>query len=625
MVALKATIGGDYDSNSSTDLYFYFTPGDDTDLFGFSPASETIFAEDTDGMLFYESSPNGSTAASSIGGTNFILSPDNAGYFVNFTGHVGLSYLSGGDFGDHFIAGIGDDTLKGEAGDDVLEGGAGADILNGGTGNNTASYQHSLVGVVADLSGLLTQTGDAIGDTFIDIQNLIGTTFDDILVGNVTDNVLDGGAGDDILEGGLGSNIISGGSGQNTVSYQNIHFSLNAGVNINLSIGHAADLYDGVQISDTLIDIQNAVGSVGDDNLQGSAANNILQGGAGADLINGNGGVDTASYSLSASGVQVNLASHYGAGGDAEGDTLYNIENLLGSTFADTLTGDALSNTLTGFGGGDALYGMGGNDRLVISDTPTMIDGGDGKDLLFVTGGGIVSLTEATFTGIEKVYVRNDATLDMSDVRAGVTIVSQSTDQHFVDVTGTLGDDTISAGKGFDQIHGGAGDDVIKGGNGIGPAGASVLYGDAGNDVITAGKGIALIYGGDGNDTLKGASGVGLLSGGDGNDRIIAGARGFDIDGGEGTDRLFAGAGDDTFHFAGNFGRDEIYKFDLAHETLDVSAFATDFNGLKISSVHNGADTQITFVGDADPTHKIILHDVTKADLIDQGHFTFGA
>ena len=72
-----------------------------------------------------------------------------------------------------------------------------------------------------------------------------------------------------------------------------------------------------------------------------------------------------------AAGVQVNLAAGTGTGGDAQGDTLTQIENLVGSAFADRLYGDAGVNALNGGAGDDTLRGGVGGDAL---------DGGDGSD-----------------------------------------------------------------------------------------------------------------------------------------------------------------------------------------------------------------------------------------------------
>ena len=51
--------------------------------------------------------------------------------------------------------------------------------------------------------------------------------------------------------------------------------------------------------------------------------------------------------------------------GEAAGDTYDSIENLTGSSNADTLRGDSGVNTLTGGGGDDILEARGGADVLV--------------------------------------------------------------------------------------------------------------------------------------------------------------------------------------------------------------------------------------------------------------------
>ena len=77
----------------------------------------------------------------------------------------------------------------------------------------------------------------------------------------------------------------------------------------------------------------------------------------------GGDGTDTASYAGSGSDVTVALSltsgvvSGPGTGGDAAGDTLTDIENLTGSSHADTLTGNNDANVLDGGSGGDTLNG----------------------------------------------------------------------------------------------------------------------------------------------------------------------------------------------------------------------------------------------------------------------------
>lgn len=95
--------------------------------------------------------------------------------------------------------------------------------------------------------------------------------------------------------------------------------------------------------------------------------NDLLRGGAGSDQLDGGNGVDTVTYTDSATGVTVNLATGVGAAGDAEGDSFTNIENLNGSTGADTLIGNASANVLNGWAGKDVLTGGAGADRFVFS------------------------------------------------------------------------------------------------------------------------------------------------------------------------------------------------------------------------------------------------------------------
>ncbi|MBI3672800.1 MAG: M10 family metallopeptidase C-terminal domain-containing protein, partial [Rhizobiales bacterium] len=120
------------------------------------------------------------------------------------------------------------------------------------------------------------------------------------------------------------------------------------------------------------------VGGEGTDSLYGLAGNDTIDGGTGTDLLDGGTGIDTASYRSSLLAVTVDLVSGLGSGGDADGDRLVSIENLIGGQGADRLTGGAGANRLDGGGGNDTLRCGGGGDLLV---------GGLGRDVL-VGGGG---------------------------------------------------------------------------------------------------------------------------------------------------------------------------------------------------------------------------------------------
>jgi Ca2+-binding RTX toxin-like protein len=99
--------------------------------------------------------------------------------------------------------------------------------------------------------------------------------------------------------------------------------------------------------------------------MVGTGGNDTFLGSAGADTMRGGKGTDTVDYSSSPAGVTVllDLARGWlrlpgtGSGGDAAGDRLYDIENIVGSSFSDTLNGNAERNRLDGGAGNDRLTG----------------------------------------------------------------------------------------------------------------------------------------------------------------------------------------------------------------------------------------------------------------------------
>ena len=70
---------------------------------------------------------------------------------------------------------------------------AGADRFNGGSGADIVTYDSSGA-VRADLQSPGTNTGDAAGDSYVAIENLDGSSFNDILLGNGSANTIRGSA-----------------------------------------------------------------------------------------------------------------------------------------------------------------------------------------------------------------------------------------------------------------------------------------------------------------------------------------------------------------------------------------------------------------------------------------------
>jgi hypothetical protein len=113
-------------------------------------------------------------------------------------GSAASQYISGGSYPD---------TLKSKSGWDVVEGRGEADNLVGGPGSDLASYGHAPVGVRASLASPATNTGDADGDTYSEIEGLIGSQFADRLIGDAAANRINGGLGRDVVTGGPGGDI----------------------------------------------------------------------------------------------------------------------------------------------------------------------------------------------------------------------------------------------------------------------------------------------------------------------------------------------------------------------------------------------------------------------------------
>ena len=122
-----------------------------------------------------------------------------------------------GDSGGNLLRGhIGDDTLVGRSGNDFLRGDAGGDVLNGGGDRDWALYNGSDAAITVNLDTGAASGGHADGDTFISIENVLGSRFGDTITGDSESNFLRGNTGADTIEGGTNDDNLEGGTGGDT-------------------------------------------------------------------------------------------------------------------------------------------------------------------------------------------------------------------------------------------------------------------------------------------------------------------------------------------------------------------------------------------------------------------------
>jgi serralysin len=126
------------------------------------------------------------------------------------------------------------------------------------------------------------------------IENALGGAGNDTITGNAVSNTLTGNAGadrlygldsDDYLIGGQGDDVLDGGNGFDIAMFGD---SPNA-VTVDLSSGYAVSAWGG---RDTLVSVEGAAGTAGNDVFIGTGGNNHFFGGDGNDTVVYNGGTD---------------------------------------------------------------------------------------------------------------------------------------------------------------------------------------------------------------------------------------------------------------------------------------------------------------------------------------------
>jgi len=242
------------------------------------------------------------------------------------------------------------------------------------------------------------------------IEQIVGGPFDDVIEGNDVFNVLIGLAGndtitalggDDALVGGAGDDVLDGGDGFDFAE----NYFVDAFMSQDLLAGPVTvNLITGVSTgngNDTLVAMEAASGSMGDDVMTGNAETNdfvalfegsdtvdagpgddVVDGGEGADDLDGGPGVDLLGNLDAPDGMTIDLSTQT----NSHGDVFTGFENVWGTFFDDVITGDDGPNELVGLDGVDLLSGLGGDDLILggffgfVDPEADTADGGLGTD-----------------------------------------------------------------------------------------------------------------------------------------------------------------------------------------------------------------------------------------------------
>ncbi|WP_395021980.1 beta strand repeat-containing protein, partial [Dongia sp.] len=238
--------------------------------------------------------------------------------------------------------------------------------------------------------------GEAAGDMLVNVERMIGGTYND---------QIQGGSGNDFLDGGASNDRMEGFNGDDTYVVDNVNDFINEYANYGTDTVQASVSWTLIANLENLTltgtSAINGTGNSVDNVITGNSAANTLTGAAGNDTLDGGAGNDTLVGGTGDDTYVVDNAGDVVTENASEGTDLVkssvtwtlsaNLENLTltgsnaidgtGNGGSNTLTGNAAANTLDGGAGSDILDGGAGADKLI---------GGDGSDTYYVDDAGDV-------------------------------------------------------------------------------------------------------------------------------------------------------------------------------------------------------------------------------------------
>ncbi|MGF6200135.1 beta strand repeat-containing protein [Pseudomonas laurylsulfatiphila] len=494
-------------------------------------------------------------------------------------------------------------TLNGGAGNDFLNGGAGVDRMTGDEGSDIY-YVDNAADVVVETNATASTGGSDTVYSFLNAYTL-GANVENGRVLATGIAALTGNGLDNTLHAGVGNNVLNGGSGVDTASYL---YTANA---VAVSLAVTTSQATGGSGVDTLIAIENLMGSNYNDTLTGNAAANLLSGGAGNDTLDGGAGNDVLNGGTGSDGM---------TGGD--GSDIYYVDNasdVVVETNATASTGgsDVVYSSLGAYTLSDnvengrllatgvaALTGNGLNNTLYAEIGNNVLNGGTGVDTVsyFYAGSAVsvsLAVTTAQATGGSGsdtlIAIENLAGSNYNDTLMGNAAANQ--------LNGGAGNDTLDGGAGNDVFDGGTGLDRMTGGDG-----SDLYYVENTGDVVIETNATASI---GGSDTVFSSLSAYTLGANVENGRVLATGIAT-LTGNDLNNILFAGAGNNVLN--GSTGVDTV-SYVYAGSAISASLAATTAQ----ATGGSGSDTLIAIENLIGSNYNDTLTGNTAANLLSGG------
>jgi Ca2+-binding RTX toxin-like protein len=512
-------------------------------------ADQTIAAAPTGGLTVA-----GDPTDDTMNGTEFA---DNLG------GLAGNDTINGLGGDDVLNGGSGNDTLNGGEGDDVLDGGLGNDALNGGNGRDTADYRLASGGVTVNLA-TGTASGAAGNDTLSGIEDVQGSTYNDVLTGDGNANVLRGNGGIDTLNGGGGADTLIAGAPAESAADDVVKGQGTA----NGSFFEAVDL-NGTFDLQSNADIRNAT-TVPHSTIRGTS----------------HGAQEFYAFTVTA-GDQIVI--------DVDGAGFDTVLRLYGPSQTVLVTNDDAAGT--------DVDGGASTDSAI---TYTATESGTFYISIsrWVSGSGGTLVTGAPPAGATyTIHVSVPSQTPVPITLRGSTLNGDDGDDSLV---GGVGADVLNGGEGNDNLTGGGGSDVFNGGGGfdtLNATGAGAVIVDLAAGTISIGgtastvSGVEAVIGGTANDVMRGDAGANTLNGGAGNDVLtgrggndaIIGGDGYDVSGYAGARKGYATVNSTTVAGGREGGTDTLTGIEAAAFVDGLTTFNADSQAAQLMRLYSAA------------------------------------